>query len=494
MSKSKILVVVGGGIAGISCIETLFQHTNLSDHPIDKVVLISESSLVKRVTNLHSTGRNLETFDVIEENLDKLSLIIPDGINFNTITGSVNYINYPESKVVYKIKNNEQLSLPYDILCLCSGSRPRYLDCFKVPPECEERIVVLRDTTTIRSLEKKLERCKRLLIVGNGGISLELVGKISNCDKIWIVRNDFIGSVFFDSEAGKFFLDSINSKKSDSSIYNEQHTYSTNKHSSLPQAEHITNYGPALGPNWCKDARLRGTCSTHGEIQIIYRDEIKEISYSGEDQYPLKVLTVNGKQLDCDLIALAIGVLPNRVNISGAELDISPTDGGILVDNQMRTSLKDIYAAGDIVSCEKWQPSDLWFQMRLWTQARQMGSYTAKCILSHIENRDPSIYSSFDCFTHCTTFFGYKIVLIGKFNGQFIDSTKYRDCEVIVRTNPGKDYIKILLLYDKIVGAILVGNCGLEETIENLVHDAIDVSAFKDRLLDDSIDIDDFFD
>lgn len=493
MSENKVLVVVGGGIAGMSCIETLFQHLSLSDHRISKVVLISESNLVKRITNFHSTGRNLETFDVTEENLSNLSFTIPAGIHFETITGLVDCINYPEKRLIFKTRNSENSSLSYDILCLCSGSRPRHLDCIKIPAECLEKVVVLRDTTTIKSFEKKLERCRRLLVVGNGGISLELVAKISNCDKIWLVRNDFIGSVFFDSEAGKFFLDSINSKNSDTNFWGEQ-AHSTNDYSSMREVEQTTNYGPALGPGWSKDSKLQGTCSDSGEIQIIYQDEIKEMSHSNEEQYPLKVLTLNGKQLNCDLIALAIGVQPNRVNIFGAELDINSSDGGILIDNQMRTSLGGVYAAGDIVSCEKWSPSDLWFQMRLWTQARQMGAYTARCILSHTKNQDPSIYFNFDCFTHCTSFFGYRVVLLGKFNGQFIDSAKYRECEAIVRMNPGKDYTKILLLSDKIIGAILVGNCGMEETIENLIHDAIDVGQFKDRLLDDSIDIDDFFD
>lgn len=495
MNKNEILVVIGGGIAGISCIETLFQYSSLSEHQFSKVILISESNLVKRVTNYCSTGRNLETFDVIEESLDNLGLLIPNGTSFDSIIGSVEYVSHSDRKLVYRSQESKQCTLPYDILCICFGSKPRFLDCANITPECEEKIVVLRDTTTIKSLERKLENCKRLVIVGNGGISLELVAKISKCDKTWIIRDDFIGSVFLDSEAGKFFLNSMESEATNKPNCGiKERVHRTEELSTRSPVKLATNYGPALGPGWSVDAKLQGSSQTPGDVRIIYCDEVKEISCTDKDQHPVKICTSKGVRLDCDLIALAIGVQPNGVNVLGGKLDINPKDGGILVDEEMRTSLDGIYAAGDIVSCEKWPSSDLWFQMRLWTQARQMGCYAAKCILSHIENQDPSIYFNFDCFTHCTSFFGYRVVLLGKFNGQFMDETRHRECEAIVRINPGRDYIKILLLHNKIIGAVLVGNSGLEETIENLIHDGIDVGAFKERLLDDSIDIDDFFD
>ena len=43
-------------------------------------------------------------------------------------------------------------------------------------------------------------------------------------------------------------------------------------------------------------------------------------------------------------------------------------------------------------------------------------------------------------------------------------------------------------------GAILIGETDLEETFENLILNQIDISAFKDHLLEPNIDIEDFFD
>jgi NADH dehydrogenase FAD-containing subunit len=48
---------------------------------------------------------------------------------------------------------------------------------------------------------------------------------------------------------------------------------------------------------------------------------------------------------------------------------------------------KDVYAAGDVASV-KWQESDVWFQMRLWRQARAMGLYAAHRIGGAVEYGD----------------------------------------------------------------------------------------------------------
>lgn len=45
-----------------------------------------------------------------------------------------------------------------------------------------------------------------------------------------------------------------------------------------------------------------------------------------------------------------------------------------------------------------------------------------------------------------------------------------------------------------ILGAILVGETNLEETIENLILNQIDISSVEEGLLDPEIDIDDYFD
>ena len=56
------------------------------------------------------------------------------------------------------------------------------------------------------------------------------------------------------------------------------------------------------------------------------------------------------------------------------------------------------------------------------------------------------------------------------------------------------EYVKAILRDGRLQGAVLIGDTDLEETFENLILNQIDLSPFKEHLLDPNIDIDDFFD
>ena len=58
----------------------------------------------------------------------------------------------------------------------------------------------------------------------------------------------------------------------------------------------------------------------------------------------------------------------------------------------------------------------------------------------------------------------------------------------------GVEYIKLVLSEGCVQGAVLIGETDLEETIENLILNQLDVTPYKDHLLDPNIDIEDFFD
>ena len=51
----------------------------------------------------------------------------------------------------------------------------------------------------------------------------------------------------------------------------------------------------------------------------------------------------------------------------------------------METNIKGIYAAGDVCHAN-WKSSNHWLQMRLWTQARQMGMFAAQCMYTSLQS------------------------------------------------------------------------------------------------------------
>ena len=130
--------------------------------------------------------------------------------------------------------------------------------------------------------------------------------------------------------------------------------------------------------------------------------------------------------------------------------------------------------------------------MKLWTQARHLAHYTSYCIASRFKPTeiDPAFHFNFDLFTHVTSFFGFKVILLGLYNGQGLGN----DYKMLLRIKEGESYVKVITKNGRVKGALLIGETDLEETLENLILSCIDISRIEDHLLEDGVDIEDYFD
>ena len=178
-----------------------------------------------------------------------------------------------------------------------------------------------------------------------------------------------------------------------------------------------------------------------------------------------------------------------------------------------------------------------------------MGLYAAQCMASQVDELGSgfhfevgSLLCGFGCwgaligcaviqlFAHMTKFMGYKVVLLGLFNGQGLGEAYTRaimgnvvsskgleategdqsgGCKMDVdrkedggeskvsinyRVTPKEEYIKLVLVDGRVKGAILIGDTDLEETFENLILNELNVEALGIDLLDPDVDIEDYFD
>jgi hypothetical protein len=73
-------------------------------------------------------------------------------------------------------------------------------------------VLTLRDTQSALELSERLKGARRIAIVGNGGIALELVHEIRTCEIVWTVRDSHIGNSFFDNDAAAFLAPSLSSR------------------------------------------------------------------------------------------------------------------------------------------------------------------------------------------------------------------------------------------------------------------------------------------
>ena len=102
-----------------------------------------------------------------------------------------------------------------------------------------------------------------------------------------------------------------------------------------------------------------------------------------EKDWNVYIELTNEKIYGCDFVVSATGVVPNTEPfVKFAKFKVS-ADGGLEVDDHMRTNICDVYAAGDVCNAA-WEHSQCWMQMRLWSQANQMGAYAAKCMIADV--------------------------------------------------------------------------------------------------------------
>ncbi|XP_075066904.1 pyridine nucleotide-disulfide oxidoreductase domain-containing protein 1 isoform X2 [Mixophyes fleayi] len=476
-------VVVGGGIAGVTCAEQLALQFTEED-----VVLLTAAPLIKAVTNLKQVSRTLEEFDVEEQPSSVLERKYP---NIKVVHSAVKELKTDQQRVIAENGTH----YVYNKLCLSAGARP------KVIVEGNPYVLGIRDTDSAQIFQSRLVKARRVVVVGNGGIALELVYEIEGCEVIWAVKDKSIGNTFFDPGAAEFLIPHLKSDKPETSLTCKRTKYTTE----TPSKREDCGLGSALGPDWHEGMNLKAAqefshcvhIETECEVQrILLPEEFQmlpvprsEDSATAGTDWPVYVELTNGKTFGCDFIVSATGVVPNTEPfVLGNNFDVGE-DGGLRVDDHMRTSVPNVYAAGDICTAA-WTPSPLWQQMRLWTQARQMGWFAARCMAADHLGESIDLDFCFELFAHVTKFFNYKVVLLGKYNAQGLGT----DHDLILRCTKGHEYVKVVMQNGRMVGAVLIGETDLEETFENLILNQMDLSAYGEDLLDPNIDIEDYFD
>lgn len=522
-------VIVGGGIAGTSCIEELCFHC-----PNEQIILITDSDDIKTTTNVKQIARTLSNFDVERKDVSTL----PE--NVQVVIDRLDTIHSDEKIVMTTHKRHR---IKYEFLCLCTGAKPKLID--QVNGDNRKYILGLRDTESVIEFEKRIQNSRKIVIVGNGGIASDLVYQLKNVEIEWVIKDKYVSQTFLDAGAATFFKKCFSSSNDSGDSNNTQlqfvegtSTSQSNRadpsHHSNPaeiagpreapvlqgfQREEVIRQqkrrqspdnvrppsprhlpeqststktgGSALGPNWHSLYKLSGQRHENlpATVNIHYETEIQDITVNASaDEFPVKVTLQNGTVIQCDFIVSATGVTPNL------EFRIEPTgfvfgnDGGIRVNEFMESSIGQIYAAGDCCTAG-WKWSKWWFQMRLWTQARQMGLMAGKSMAFKLY--DEEIYQDFcfELFGHVTQLYGVKVILLGLCNGQGLDNhTAY------VRINPGDEYIKLICDDKKIHGALLIGETDLAEAAENLILNQFDVSTYEETILEPEFDLAEYYD
>lgn len=469
-------VVVGGGIAGVTCAETLAICC-----PNESILLITESSVIKTVANLEPVARYLHKFNVQERTLASTSLT-----GHNTFLGPAIITLVDQLKAVQTdqkyILTKQSKKINYEYLCLCTGGTPRLIE------DNNLSILGIRDTDSVLALQEKLQTAKKIILVGNGGIASELSHELQGVEVHWVVKDNHIASTFVDPGAAYFFQQKIDQRQQNENSGPVKSVVKRLRYDEMTTEDSGHKRGAALGPDWHQHFDLKGSAEGTSKPVIHFKSLIERME-KASDGNTINVYLTTGEKINCDFIVSATGVKPRLDFIITPELKLDEEDCGVKVNEMMQTSNEFVYAAGDVCTAA-WPHAEHWFQMRLWTQARQMGSMAGRSMAAAFNKE--TIYQDFcfELFGHVTQLFGLPVVLLGRYNGQGM-GTNY---ELLIRSTPGQEYIKFVIQDGRLKGAILIGNTELAETCENLILNGIDLTPFGDDILNPDIDIEDYFD
>jgi NAD(P)H-nitrite reductase large subunit len=174
------------------------------------------------------------------------------------------------------------------------------------------------------------------------------------------------------------------------------------------------------------------------------------------------------KRAACDTVVLGIGVRPNIEFLKGSKIK---TNMGVLVNDHLRTSVKDIYAAGDIVEAEDKIRGSKWVNA-IWPNAVEQGRIAGYNIAG-VRKQYEGLES-----INILDIYGVPVLSIG------MPAFELKDFDVEkVKTN--RSMKKLLLRDGKVVGVQMVGAIRNSGYFLGLAKKGVDVEEVRDRLLDD---------
>ncbi|UFS70482.1 FAD-dependent oxidoreductase [Geomonas sp. RF6] len=203
-------------------------------------------------------------------------------------------------------------------------------------------------------------------------------------------------------------------------------------------------------------------------IDVINGDTAVRIDGEGEEI--IGVTLKSGDFIPCDTVIVAIGVRPAASFLKGSGIEVNR---GVVVDDTMRTSVPNVYAAGDVAEAR-----DFFYgkklPMPIWPDAYIQGDIAGISMAGgEIEYQGGLLMNSIELFKIPTISMG----ITNPDPGDRYEVLTYLDLGASV-------YRKIVLEEGRLVGAVLLGKVDRAGIFAGLIRQRVEVAPFKDHLLD----------
>ncbi|MEZ4948637.1 MAG: FAD-dependent oxidoreductase [Saprospiraceae bacterium] len=332
--------------------------------------------------------------------------------NLNLVNDHVQAINSKEKTLSLRSGS----SISFDKLIIASGSKSNK---FGWPGQDLEGVQGLYSKQDLESMEAASKDLKRAVIVGGGLIGIEMA-------EMFLTRN--IPVTFLVRE--KSYWSNV-----------------------LPKEE---------------SEMVNRTIMHHG-IDLRLESELDEILDDGNGKVGA-VLTKTGEKISCGFVGLTAGVRPNIDFLKGSGIE---TDRGILVNDNLATTQKDIYAIGDCAQIQNPRPGRKPVEA-IWYTGRMMGETVAYNICGQNKSYDPGIWFN------SAKFFNIEYQVYGQVNAK----PEPHEKSIYWEHPDGKKSIR--LVYDdyskKILGFNLMGVRYRHEVCEKWIKEETNIEKVLEQL------------
>ncbi|MCX6357228.1 MAG: FAD-dependent oxidoreductase [Candidatus Aureabacteria bacterium] len=203
-------------------------------------------------------------------------------------------------------------------------------------------------------------------------------------------------------------------------------------------------------------------------VRLILSRRVKEICRKSSSI--VSAIVDGGEEIPCSHVLVAVGVRPRLELCRGTGIK---TRTGILVDKFMATSVKGIYAAGDVT--EALALSGGRKNTPIWPLAYEQGRVAGGNMAGEKKVYKPGTQMN------SIEVFGLPLITLGD------SASNIRGGEALTFRGRGTPvYKKILLKKNRIAGAIFVGEIERAGIIAGLMLDGTDVTTFREELLKES--------
>ncbi|MFX0102760.1 MAG: NAD(P)/FAD-dependent oxidoreductase [Candidatus Hodarchaeota archaeon] len=433
------VIIIGNGLAGVTVASNL---VNLDDSI--EIDIISEEK--------YTYYSRVRLVDYMVNKISLDDLIIYDeswyeqrDINLH-LNSRVTKLNTSKNKISIETTledgKTETKELEYDTLVIACGSKPIIPDIKvkRLDEKGKEELIpltqtdifgwhILRNINDADQIKEHLKQAERIIILGTGLLGLEIAHNFREGD-----RSRDTSIIEIESSIAPVYLD---------------------KQGSLVLLNLLERAG----------------------IKVLTNIEVTElVGDKSIEGCRLSDKTIHKG----DMVIFACGIEPNIDFLKDTPIEIID---GIVVNEFMQTSVKNIYAVGDCCEFNE-------FIYGINPAAIEQAKHCAWNIVK--PEGKTKIY---DGTIPSVSFNGFdtELVSLGSVNEYTLGEEEWKDIYSYYKVDLTMGiYKKILLKKHRIIGAILIGDLESQFDIRRLIFEKIDVSAFEEKILQDGFELRDY--